>query len=345
MGLVVRSAEFLDFLARSRTYFFDKTGTLSPFELQVARLVIRPGYEAEQEVLLAQIYQLEQSFHHPLADALCRWIKDRLPESQIDSLSPAGIEAKLVPGKGVKGKFTMPSLVESSSRSGGGFPGQPSGQQAELFVGVLEDEPAWLQKDGELDFPGRRIGVYRDGMALAVFCLEEVLLDVVPQLFEDLQKLDISSEILTGDPRPAWESIQGVPIRGALTPEDKVEAVQSAQNQGQRPVFVGDGINDAAAMSEASGSIVVETGSRLTLATGSAILIGNRLNQIPRAIHLARKIRRRLGSNLKFAAVYNVVGMGLAAAGILHPVVAALLMVGSSTWVSTRAALVDIESQ
>jgi P-type E1-E2 ATPase len=101
--------------------------------------------------------------------------------------------------------------------------------------------------------------------------------------------------------------------------------------------FVGDGVNDAAAMSAAQASIAMQAGAELARAAAMAVFAGDDLRFLPRAIRVARTVRRSIRTNLRFAAAYNTAGMALAAAGALHPVVAALLMVGSSAFVSFRA--------
>jgi P-type E1-E2 ATPase len=106
---------------------------------------------------------------------------------------------------------------------------------------------------------------------------------------------------------------------------------------GHEVVFVGDGVNDAAAMSSAQASIAMQAGADLARAAAMAVFAGDDLRFLPQAIRVARAARRSISTNLRFAAAYNLIGMALAAAGILHPVVAALLMVGSSALVSANA--------
>jgi P-type Cu+ transporter len=102
-------------------------------------------------------------------------------------------------------------------------------------------------------------------------------------------------------------------------------------------LFVGDGLNDAAAMAVSDGSIALGSGAALVKSNAQAVLAGERLQGVVEGIYLARAIRSRLRGNLIFAAVYNLFGMTLAATGNLHPVVAALIMAVSSLWVSWRA--------
>jgi len=151
----------------------------------------------------------------------------------------------------------------------------------------------------------------------------------------ELKALGLSVEVLTGDPHLPVDL--GVPVRGGLTPADKHARVNELVAAGRTVLFAGDGVNDAAAMSAAQASIAMRDGSELARAAAMAVFAGDDLRFLPEAIRVARKVIASVRGNLLFAAGYNILGMALAAAGMLHPVAAALLMVGSSAWVSVRA--------
>ena len=159
----------------------------------------------------------------------------------------------------------------------------------------------------------------------------------VNQIGADLDALEIRSHILTGDPLPELSLHPGVKIEQGLSSADKVKRVRESSGAGESPLFVGDGINDVAAMLEASGSIAMNSGSGLTRSVAMGQLSDDQLEVIPQAVNLSRAILRKLRRNLLYALVYNIIGMTLAAAGILHPVAAALTMLVSSFWVATRA--------
>jgi len=122
-----------------------------------------------------------------------------------------------------------------------------------------------------------------------------------------------------------------------MTPQEKTARVEELVRAGRCVAFFGDGVNDAAAMSAAEVSVAMRGGSELARASAMAVFAGDDWRFLPQAIRVARATRRGIRANLWFASVYNILGMALAAAGVLHPVAAALLMVGSSVWVSVRA--------
>ena len=128
-----------------------------------------------------------------------------------------------------------------------------------------------------------------------------------------------------------------VQIEQGLSSAEKVERVSKSIEAGEVPLFVGDGINDVAAMMQASGSIAMHSGAGLTRSVAMGQLLDDRIEVIPEAVSLTRAILRKLRGNLFYAFVYNLIGMTLAAAGILHPVVAALIMLISSFSVTARA--------
>ncbi|MDR2981102.1 MAG: HAD-IC family P-type ATPase, partial [Puniceicoccales bacterium] len=140
------------------------------------------------------------------------------------------------------------------------------------------------------------------------------------------------------DSQPRWQAIAGVEVVSGLSPAAKEARVREWRKSGERVVFVGDGINDASAMAEADAGIAMGSGTDLTQATAHGVLVGNGLGTLPQAVRLSRQVSRSLRGNLLYALVYNVFGMALAAAGLLNPVAAALIMMVSSAWVSWRAA-------
>jgi P-type E1-E2 ATPase len=142
---------------------------------------------------------------------------------------------------------------------------------------------------------------------------------------------------LTGDPLPELTLPPGIKLEQGLSSADKVERVHESAGVGELPLFVGDGINDVAAMLEASGSIAMHSGAGLTRSVAMGQLSDDQIEVIPQAVNLSRAIFRKLRGNLLYAFVYNLIGMALAATGLLHPVAAALIMLASSFWVTARA--------
>jgi phosphoserine phosphatase len=198
-----------------------------------------------------------------------------------------------------------------------------------------------------------------DGELRAVAAVNERLRASAVDALSRLEQQGVQCEIMTGDRaerarqllertrrsavphppglQPQLPTLNQLPVQGGLSPEEKATRVSELVAAGHRVGFVGDGINDAPAMQEASLGIALASGAGVTTAGANVVLHGGDLRALAWAVALARRVRGAIRSNLMFAAAYNSVGMGLAAAGLLHPVASALLMVVSSFTVSWRA--------
>jgi P-type E1-E2 ATPase len=142
---------------------------------------------------------------------------------------------------------------------------------------------------------------------------------------------------MTGD---RWEHASefAFPITyAALGPEQKLDLVRSWNKDGRHVLFVGDGMNDAAAMAVSDVAIVVDAGQGLAQEVASIVWPEPRFLRLPMAITICRDTVRVVRLNLRFALIYNLIGMALAACGLLHPVIAALLMAISSCVVTLRS--------
>ncbi len=203
----------------------------------------------------------------------------------------------------------------------------------ELCIG----DPEWVGLLLEAEADGRRIGVAVDGAPAAAVLLGETWREGLHEVFDELRVLGVGAEILTGDAASSTVTFPGVPWRGGLRPEEKRARVEALRGEGRATLFVGDGINDAAALAVADCAIAMGGGAALAQAAAPAVYLGADLRFLPEAIRQARRVRAGVAANLRFAAGYNTLGMAVAAAGWLHPVAAALLMLGSSAFVSVRA--------
>ena len=318
LGLVSRDGALIDALGRTRRVFFDKTGTLSESDLRVTELWVDADLLIKRNELLASVLGAESGLEHPVARALARYLKSEgIDESyELQNL-------QIIAGKGI-----AYDLVVGETRHCFQV-GEASLAESEQ---VIEEVVEWMHER-----KGVRVFVYLDGRVVACFVLRERLRKGVDQIWTALEGLEIRSHILTGDPLPELSLPPSVQIETGLSSADKVERVRESSGAGESPLFVGDGINDVAAMLQASGSIAMHSGAGLTRSVAMGQLSDDQIEVIPQAVSLSRIILGRLRGNLLYAFVYNLIGMTLAAAGILHPVAAALIMLVSSFWVTSRA--------
>lgn len=299
-GLVSRDGRMLDGLAECDVWVFDKTGTLTEMPEGGVSMVCLDA-EVDEEWLRGAVASLEARSNHPVALALQELCDDRREVSDFRAVAGSGVEGS-VDGRTVR-------------------------------IG----HAAWLNGPAEAII-GRTVYVEVDSALVARLDVGENVTDKALMALSSLRDLDCSLRILSGDPSSTGEQIAEVAVEGRLMPIEKISVVRSLMAAGHKTVFIGDGLNDAGAMAEASIGIAMSKGASLTQATATATLLGDNLDTLPWAVGFCRRLKRRLRGNLVFALSYNVVGILLAASGYLHPVVAAFLMLFSSLIVSWRAA-------
>jgi cation transport ATPase len=367
-GLVARTGDLLDALARCDFVCLDKTGTLSTETLAVRAWVTEPPFRGREAWLRTAVAAVEEGLAHPIAAALQK-------ECNVLRYPPAVVtERRIEPGLGVVALVADESGRPVEIRVG--ERGLVNGGASSLAMKDKRQESAPAKEaiflrpgyGGQVasqlapakEAAGKEIFAFVDGAPAATVELAETWREGLDEALRALHALGVETEILTGDPNAAGSFADAglsrdrgdeedtnpgrglkpfrLPvIRAGLTPEGKLARVEELKTGGRCVAFVGDGVNDAAAMSAAQASIAMQAGAELARAAAMAVFAGDDLRFLPRAIRVARAARRSVSTNLLFAAAYNTAGMALAAAGVLHPVVAALLMVGSSAFVSVRA--------
>lgn len=317
LGLISRSGELLDALARANRIIFDKTGTLSEEDLTVTDFVTTPQMQKNLKWLKEVIHAVESQIDHPVARALTKLgVKAKNPFIIISS--------RIIPGKGIEAHLRDPNSESSVTIHLGEHTLMPNPESL-----------IWAQFKNNTSKKAIYISI--DGNPAAVAFLDEKLRSGLKETFKELKELGIKGMILTGDSSGQYAVIEGIEVVPGLNPEAKEAHVKAFEEAGEWTIFVGDGINDAAAMAISSASIAMGSGAALTQSTASAILMGETLEVLPKAIKLCRKIRRSIRGNMIYAVTYNCIGMSLAATGVLHPVAAALLMLVSSIGISVRA--------
>jgi P-type E1-E2 ATPase len=311
-GLVARTGDFLDALASCDFVCVDKTGTLSTEVVAVRAWRVEPPFRGREAWLRSAVAAAEDGLRHPIAQALCAGC-----HSADDKALPVR-ERRIEPGLGVV------AMVEDEA-----------GRPVEIRVGERRLIDAGIPAAGAAG--GREVHVAVAGCRAAVIELAETWRDGAQEALAELPDLGVRVEGLTGDASFAPGEFPGLAWRTGLTPLAKQARVRELVAAGRCVAFLGDGVNDAAAMSAAQASVAMKSGAELAGAAAMAVFAGDDLRFLPQAIRVARGVRRSIRTNLWFAAGYNSAGMALAAAGVLHPVVAALLMVGSSAFVSVNA--------
>ena len=322
-GTIVRDARALEALSCARMVVFDKTGTLSEPRQTLVDFAVLPGFDRDQIKFL--VAQVQRASTHPIARAFEELVvvRDGGEGSEVRLLKTVpsqGVEAVL---SGPDGTLTTLRLGERDWVGGGAAweAGPPGGQKA----GSAGDRTIYISIDGQ---PAGRAMV------------RERLREAALEALNAIKALGCRVAILTGDREERATSLlagaSGVPIHAGLSAIDKKDWVDREAKLGG-VVFVGDGVNDAPAMASASVGIAMGSGARLATESAAIVLVGTDIAETAKLLAYSRQLASGIRQNLIFAGVYNAVGMGLAASGRLHPVVASLLMFASSATVSWRA--------
>lgn len=320
LGLLFRKGTALEALARADTVVLDKTGTLTlgrPTLVQVLPF----GLSREEALSLAAA--LERGSEHPIAKAVLEAAKD-LPSLPAE-------EVRALPGEGVEGRVGGRRL----------YLGGPALMDR---LGIpLPEEARALPETGYTP-----LYLAEEGRLLSAFAVFDPPRPEAKEAVAALKALGLRSLLLTGDhPAPAKRVAEAVGIPEVLAgvrPEGKVEAVKRLQESGRKVVFVGDGINDAAALAQADVGLAMGSGTDIALEAGDAILLIPDLRGVVNAILLARRTLRTIYLNFFWAYAYNVLLIPVAAGALypftgllLNPMLAAAAMSLSSLFVLTNS--------
>jgi P-type Cu+ transporter len=323
-GILIKDAEALETAHGIQTVVFDKTGTLT--EGKPKMLALEPAPNASRETVLALAAAVQSGSTHPLALAV-------LAAAQHEkSVVPQVSGVQVMAGRGMAASTQGHALRLGSTRF-----------MEELHVDLapLADRAAALQAEGRTvswlaDVQGtpRLLGLMAFGDAMKVSAAPAV---------RRLQALGIRTALVSGDnqgsARTAARALGIDEVRWEVLPEDKAGIIQALRADGRRVAMVGDGINDAPALAAADVGIAMATGTEVAMHAAGITLMRGDPALVADAIDISRRTSAKIRQNLFWAFVYNVVGIPLAAFGLLSPVIAGAAMALSSVSVLSNALL------
>jgi Cu+-exporting ATPase len=342
-GIIIRNPRVLEVARNVDTIVLDKTGTLTTGAMKVhevtiaieAGAVLGASFEPliREATILSTTLSIEEQNNHPVAMSIREFISGQ----GIKSTSVS--EFQITPGSGAAGRVNLgthspvvligsPAAVAHSTTT---FHPLISaaierGHDAGLSVSVL----AW------------------DGVALAVFAVGDELKSDAAETISRLKNAGITPWLLTGDSEDAAQSIAkqvGIEsshvVSGAL-PQGKLTKIRELQSQSHTVVMVGDGINDAAALVGADVSIAMGTGTDVAVSSADITLMRTDLGAVLDALKLSKRTLRTIRVNLGWAFAYNIVGIPIAALGLLSPMYAAGAMALSSLFVVTNSLRIKV---
>lgn len=298
-GILIKDAESLERLSKATTVVFDKTGTITQGTPEVTDVLAWQKGSTEAKIL-SLAASLEAQSEHPIAQAIVQ--------------------------KAGKGKRM--NVEAFRAREGVGVEGRIDGE----LVSVQKPSKEDLRSSSDIErlqAEGKTVVIVKNGeTSLGLIAVSDTIKPGAREMLERLQGMGIQTVMLTGDNQRAAQYIAkqaGInTVRADVMPEQKATVVQELQRAGQRVVMVGDGINDAPALTQADVGIAMATGTDVAIESAGITLLGGDIRKIPQALRLARLTMRTVRENLFWAFIYNLVGIPLAS-GVLYPVLGILL--------------------
>ena len=299
-GILFKTAVSLEETGKVQIVALDKTGTITSGQPEVTDILPAEGFSEEQLLTLA--FSLEQKSEHPLAKAVLKKAEER----KLHAYEISDFQA--LPGNGLSGIMNSQTLMGGSMK----------------FISSRVSVPDSLKQQAEhLAEQGKTPLLFASDSKLAgIIAVADVIKEDSPQAVKELQNMGIRVVMLTGDNEKTARAIgkqAGVDevIAGVL-PDGKESVIRSLKEQG-KVAMVGDGINDAPALTRADIGIAIGAGTDIAIDAADIVLMKSRLSDVPAAIRLSRATLRNIHENLFWAFFYNVIGIPLAA-GVWIPI-------------------------
>jgi Cu+-exporting ATPase len=319
LGILIRGPEVLEAVKRLDVVVLDKTGTVTEGKPRLTDVVSAPGVEDGRLLRLAA--SAERRSEHPLGDAIVAAARER----GLALEEPEGFAA--VPGGGVTAHVTGEDVLVGTRTL--------LREHGVEVDGVLAAADR-LQREGKT-----AMLVAIGGKPAGVLAVADTVKPTSSEAIGRLRRLGLEVVLLTGDNARTAQAIGralGIDrVLAEVLPYQKVEEVKRLQAEGKRVAMVGDGINDAPALAQADLGIAIGTGTDVAIEASDLTLMSGDLRSVPAAIALSRGTMRVIKQNLFWAFIYNVVGIPIAALGLLNPIIAGAAMAFSSVSVVTNS--------
>jgi len=317
-GILIKGGKYLELIPEIDTILIDKTGTLTlgkPYLTdvipvstpQVGKARAQHSIEHTQSQLLTLVASAERYSEHPLAEA----VRYEAAQRGISLLEPDSFET--IPGMGVKAKLNGDLVAVGNRR---------------LIEDCCEEAFEFPDEEQLLADGKTLLYVAANGQPSGILAAADKLRPEVPQAIEDIRRLGVQKiELLTGDNQENASRLAeklGVAFQAELLPEDKINIVKGYQARGHKVLMVGDGINDAPAISQADIGIAMgAAGHNVAMEAAHIVLMRPDWQLVPQVLQIGRRTTRTIKGNIIFTLVYNFFGLTLAALGYLPPILAA----------------------
>ncbi len=324
MGIVIKGIDVLQSTRRIDTVVLDKTGTVTTGVMTLVEVVCVDGVESDDALRYAGA--VEKASEHPIARAIVRAAEEKL------GALPTLDEFESLPGVGATGRIGGTIITVGRE--------EMFRQRLVILPKAVRDALASSRSLGHT-----AVIVTWDGQAKAVIALADQPKPTSAEAIASLRLMGLAPVLLTGDnPVTARAIAESVGIDtdehhlyAGVMPEDKVAVVRDLQERGYAVAMVGDGVNDAAALTQADVGIAMGGGTDVAMQASDLTIVNGDLRSVPDAIRLSRATVRTIRTNVFWAFAYNVAAIPLAASGKLNPMWAGLAMASSSVFVVTNS--------
>jgi Cu+-exporting ATPase len=306
LGILFRKGEALQSLRETEIIAIDKTGTLTKGKPELTDFRVSQAFD--YDAVLSWVASLEALSEHPIAEAI-------VAAGKVNGLPTLEVSAfEATPGFGVSGIVAGHKVLVGADRAL-----VREGISVTSFASMAAD----LGREGKSP-----LYAAVDGQLAAIIAVSDPIKETTPAAIEALHAQGLKVAMITGDNRRTAEAIAaklGIDhVVAEVLPDGKVEAVKQLRKNGQKVAFIGDGINDAPALSEADVGLAVGTGTDIAIESADVVLMSGDLTGVVRAIALSRTTIQNIKQNLFWAFAYNV-SLVPVAAGVLYPVNGTLL--------------------
>ncbi|WP_346962943.1 heavy metal translocating P-type ATPase [Mycobacterium sp. IEC1808] len=316
LGVLIRGPEVLESTRKVDTIVLDKTGTVTTGRMTLVDVIAGP--HADRETLLRYAGAVEDASEHPVAQAIATAAR-----AELDAL-PAARDFVAVGGQGVHGMVDGHAVVVGRE--------DLLADRAQQLDAELSGAKARAEAEGKI-----AVAVGWDGRAHGILVVADAVRPTSAEAVRRFKALGLTPVLLTGDDetiaRRVAEQVGIAHVVAGVTPAGKVAAVERLQSEGRVVAMVGDGVNDAAALTRADLGLAMGTGTDVAIEAADLTLVRGDLCAAVDAIRLSRRTLRAIKANLSWAFGYNVAAIPLAALGLLNPMVAGAAMAFSSAFV------------
>jgi len=319
-GVLIRKGEAIQTLREVHTIVFDKTGTITKGQPEVTDVIPVKGFSKEKILKIAA--SVEKGSEHPIGKAIVNSVK----KYKYSFLKMK--DFKIIKGKGVRAIVDSKKVLIGTRKllkeNGVNF--------------ILEEEIEALENEGKtVAF------ISVDRKFVGIIAIADILKEDSISAIKEFHQMGFKTAMITGDNERTAKAISkkvGIDrVLAEVLPDQKVNEIKRLQKEIGMVAMVGDGINDAPALTQSNVGIAIGTGTDIAIESGDVILVGGDLTGLVTAIKLSKATFKKIKQNLFWAFFYNIIAIPLAFVGLLHPVIAEIAMATSSISVVTNANL------